>query len=77
MIPFEITVAVNFQTVQTFNWQGGLLALTVPFLATGFGIFLLRQAFLQIPKELREGSHHRRLCPLGFLWRVALRWRGR
>ncbi len=72
MIPFEITVAVNFQTVQTFNWQGSLLALTVPFLATGFGIFLLRQAFLQIPKELREAAIIDGYGPLGFLWRVAL-----
>jgi sn-glycerol 3-phosphate transport system permease protein len=41
----------------------------VPFLATGFGIFLLRQAFLQIPKDLQEAA---RLDGYGH-WRFMVR----
>jgi sn-glycerol 3-phosphate transport system permease protein len=72
MIPFEITVASNYTTVQDLGWQGNFLGLTVPFLATGFGIFLIRQAFLQIPKELREAAVIDGYGPMRFLWRIAI-----
>jgi sn-glycerol 3-phosphate transport system permease protein len=72
MIPFEITVAVNYNTVRALGWGGDFLGLTVPFLATGFGIFLLRQAFLQIPKELQEAAVIDGYGPVAFLWRIAI-----
>jgi sn-glycerol 3-phosphate transport system permease protein len=72
MIPFEITATVNATTVVDLNWEGSFLGLTVPFLATGFGIFLIRQAFLQIPKELREAAVIDGYGPLRFLWRIAI-----
>ena len=72
MIPFEITVAVNYTTVSDLGWQGSFLGLTAPFLATGFGIFLMRQAFLQIPKDLREAAVIDGYGPMAFLWRVAI-----
>ena len=72
MIPFEITVSVNYITVQNLGWDGNFLGLTVPFLATGFGIFLLRQAFLQIPKELQEAAVIDGYGPIAFLWRIAI-----
>ncbi len=49
MIPFEVTIATNLSTVSSLGWFNTFPGLTVPFLATGFGTFLLRQAFLQIP----------------------------
>lgn len=72
MIPFEITVAVNSTTVRDFGWQGNFLGLTCPFFATGFGIFLMRQAFLSIPKELREAAAMDGYGPLRFLWGIAI-----
>jgi sn-glycerol 3-phosphate transport system permease protein len=72
MIPFEVTVAVNTTTVQDLGWGGNFLGLTAPFLATGFGIFLIRQAFLQIPKELREAAVIDGYGPMRFLWRIAI-----
>jgi sn-glycerol 3-phosphate transport system permease protein len=72
MIPFEITVAVNTTTVVDLNWEGTFLGLTAPFLATGFGIFLIRQAFLQIPKDLREAALIDGYGPMRFLWRIAI-----
>ena len=72
MIPFEITVAVNYDTVRNLGIQGNFLGLTVPFLATGFGIFLMRQAFLQIPKELQEAAIIDGYGPVAFLWRIAI-----
>lgn len=72
MIPFEVTVVANEDTVQHLGWEGTMLGLVVPFFATGFGIFLLRQAFLQIPKELREAAMIDGYGPLRFLWSVAV-----
>ncbi len=56
MIPFEITIITNLDTINSLGWYNTFAGLTVPFLATGFGTFLLRQAFLQIPKDLQEAA---------------------
>ncbi len=69
MIPFEVTFITNLDTVSSLGWFNTYQGLAVPFLATGFGIFLLRQAFLQIPKDLLEAA---RLDGYGH-WRFMLR----
>ncbi len=56
MIPFEVTIITNLTTVTSLGWFNTYQGLAVPFLATGFGIFLLRQAFLQIPRDLQEAA---------------------
>jgi sn-glycerol 3-phosphate transport system permease protein len=56
MIPFEVTLITNIDTISSFGWYNTFQGLTVPFLATGFGTFLLRQAFLQIPRDLQEAA---------------------
>jgi sn-glycerol 3-phosphate transport system permease protein len=47
-------------------------ALTIPFLATAFGTFLLRQHFMTIPLELRDAAAIDGYGHLRFLWRVVL-----
>lgn len=54
LVPFEATVVVNRETVQSLGWLNSYAGLAVPFLATAFGTFLVRQVFLQLPKDLRE-----------------------
>lgn len=56
MIPFEVTFFTNQATVVHLGWYDSYLALTVPFLATGFGAFLIRQAFLAIPAPLKDAA---------------------
>jgi len=56
MVPIEVTVIANFQTIQSFDWVDTYQALIVPFLATGFGTFLLRQVFLTVPQDLRDAA---------------------
>jgi len=72
MIPFEVTVTTNLSTVSSLGWFNTFPGLTVPFLATGFGAFLLRQAFLQIPRDLREAAQLDGYGHLRFLWKVAI-----
>jgi sn-glycerol 3-phosphate transport system permease protein len=56
MVPWEVSIVPNFQTIQRLDWLDSYQALTVPFLATGLGTFLLRQHFLTIPQELRDAA---------------------
>jgi sn-glycerol 3-phosphate transport system permease protein len=80
MVPFEITIITNIQTVSnTFNVYdafgntvGTFAALAVPFLATGFGAFLMRQTFLQLPKDLQDAAKLDGYGHLRFLTRVAV-----
>jgi sn-glycerol 3-phosphate transport system permease protein len=56
MIPFEVTIIPNFQTVQAWGWTDRYWGLIAPYVATAFGTFLLRQFFLTIPKELHDAA---------------------
>ncbi len=56
MVPLEVTFLTNLNTVVSLGWYNSYAGLTVPFLATGFGAFLLRQAFLGLPGDLRDAS---------------------
>jgi sn-glycerol 3-phosphate transport system permease protein len=72
MIPLEVTFITNLDTITTFHWFNTYEGLAVPFLATGFGIFLLRQAFLQIPRDLQEAAQLDGYGHLRFMTRVAV-----
>ncbi len=56
MIPQTVLLIPNFIVVARLGWIDRLPALTVPFLASAFHIFLLRQFFFQIPDELLESA---------------------
>lgn len=56
LIPWEATIIPNFLTILNLGWLNTYPALTFPFFALPFGIFLLRQHFLTIPKELWESA---------------------
>ncbi|OWA34475.1 glycerol-3-phosphate ABC transporter permease [Saccharibacillus sp. O16] len=56
MIPWEVAIIPNYLTVRSWGWLDSYAGLTVPFLATAFGVFLMRQFFLQLPKELLEAA---------------------
>lgn len=72
MVPAEATLVANYETMVHFGWLDSYQALIVPFLATAFGTFLLRQAFLGIPTELKEAASLDGYGHLGFLRQVAV-----
>ena len=72
LVPAEVTVVVNRRTVDSLGWLNSYRGLTVPFLATAFGTFLLRQVFLTLPPELREAAAMDGVGHLGFLREVAV-----
>jgi len=72
MVPFEATIITNRRTVVDLGWYNHYPALIVPFLATGLGTFLLRQAFLGVPRELQDAARLDGLGQWRFMTRVAV-----
>lgn len=79
LLPIEVTLIANIQTLQDAGLinpsQGAvqaISAMTLPFLTTAFGIFLIRQGFLGLPPDLRDAARLDGYGDLGFLWRVAV-----
>ena len=56
IIPESVYLIPNFITITRFGWYDTLAGLTVPFMASAFSIFLLRQFFAQLPNELLESA---------------------
>ena len=56
MIPWEATIIPNYITVRDLGWLDTYQGLAVPFMATAFGTFLLRQSFLQLPQALIDAA---------------------
>jgi ABC-type glycerol-3-phosphate transport system permease component len=56
MIPWESTIIPNYLFITRLGWKDSYQGLIAPFLAGGFGIFLLRQYFLTIPRDLYEAA---------------------
>jgi multiple sugar transport system permease protein len=56
MIPATTTLIPNFLIIRTLGWYDKFYALIIPFAASVFGIFLLRQYFMSMPKELWEAA---------------------
>lgn len=56
LIPFESTIVPNHVTILNFGWLDTFRAIIAPTLVTPFGVFLLRQHFMTLPKELWESA---------------------
>lgn len=56
MVPWEVTIISNYLTIKALNWTDTYWGLSAPFMASAFGIFLLRQGFMRIPRELKDAA---------------------
>ena len=72
MVPAEVTIVANYDTIAWLGWLNSYQGLVVPFLATAFGTFLMRQAFMGIPRDLRDAARLDGYGHMGFLWGVAV-----
>jgi sn-glycerol 3-phosphate transport system permease protein len=72
MVPFEVVFFTNFNTVSDLGLYNTYAGLALPFLATGFGAFLVRQAFLVTPRDLRDAAQLDGYGHWRFMWRVAV-----
>jgi sn-glycerol 3-phosphate transport system permease protein len=72
MVPFEVTVVQNLTTAVDLHLYNTYLGLAAPFLAWGLGVFLLRQAFLGVPRDLDDAAKLDGYGHWRFMWRVAV-----
>ncbi|MHB1138213.1 MAG: carbohydrate ABC transporter permease, partial [Microthrixaceae bacterium] len=72
LLPIEVTLIANIEIIRRLSQLNSVQGLTFPFLATAIGIFLVRQGFLGIPKDLRDASTLDGYGHLRFLARVAM-----
>lgn len=72
MIPPEVLIFSNFQTIRALGLLDTYVGLILPGLASTFGIFLYRQTMLQIPVELKETADVAGLTSFQFFRRVVI-----
>jgi sn-glycerol 3-phosphate transport system permease protein len=74
LMPTEIILLPLFRMMAELEWgqSNPRLALTVPFLASATGVFLFRQHFANIPRELAEAAQLDGATPLRFLSAVLI-----
>jgi sn-glycerol 3-phosphate transport system permease protein len=70
MIMPDVLIVKNYQTTSSLGLVDTIPGIGLPYMASAFGIFLLRQAFKQVPKELEEAARVEGASWLSVLWRV-------
>lgn len=72
MVPFQAILIPEYLLLRQLRWVNTLPALIIPGAFSAFAMFLLRQAFMQIPVELEESAMIDGANPLQVLWRITL-----
>jgi multiple sugar transport system permease protein len=72
MIPEHVTLIPLFLILNFFGWLDSYQGLILPFAVTAFGVFLLRQFFITIPRELEEAAVIDGCGAFGVFWRIIL-----
>jgi putative chitobiose transport system permease protein len=72
LIPFQIVMIPLYILTVQLGLRNTYLGLIFPAIASAFGIFLLRQAFLGVPKELEEAARVDGCSDLGIWWHIML-----
>jgi multiple sugar transport system permease protein len=72
MIPQQALLVPDYMILYKLGWIDTYAALIVPWMASAFSIFLLRQFFVSIPKELYEAAIIDGSTRLGFFFRILL-----
>ncbi|UJP09277.1 carbohydrate ABC transporter permease [Microbacterium sp. KUDC0406] len=72
MIPMQVLLVPLFQMMASAGWIDTYQALIIPFLANAFGIFLMRQGFLDFPATLIEAARIDGASELRTFYRIVL-----
>ena len=73
MLPFQVLLIPQYIGFKEIGWTGTWLPLIVPhFFANAYNVFLLRQYFLTLPRELDQAAQVDGASPLRILWSVVI-----
>jgi sn-glycerol 3-phosphate transport system permease protein len=70
MIMPDVLIVENYRTMTALGIKDTILSIGLPYMASAFGIFLLRQTFKTVPRELDEAARVEGCSPLQALWKV-------
>jgi len=70
MIMPDVLIVENYRTMTALGIKDTILAIGLPYMASAFGIFLLRQTFKTVPRELDEAARVEGCSSLQTLWKV-------
>lgn len=71
-VPAQVTLIPTFLILKTFGWLNSYQGMIVPGMVNATFIFMMRQFFLNFPKELEEAAALDGLGRLGIFWRIVL-----
>lgn len=72
MVPSQVTLIPTFLLIRNFGWLDSYQGVVLPEVAGVFGVFLLRQFFLSLPRELEEAAIIDGAGRLRIYWQIAL-----
>ncbi len=72
MLPLEALIVPNYMIIRKFGLIDTRISMILPFIASGYGTFLLRQVFKQIPQELEDAAIIDGCNHLKFLWYILI-----
>ncbi|MFI1093697.1 carbohydrate ABC transporter permease [Streptomyces sp. NPDC020917] len=72
MVPFQVTLVPVFLTLFHLGWLNSYQGLVLPRATSALGIFLLRQFFLQLPRELDDAARIDGANDFTLFWRIIL-----
>ena len=70
MIPGEVLIVTNFKTISNLGWIDTYRALFVPYMANVLYIYMLREFFLTVPKQLYYAAKVDGAGDWKFLWSI-------
>jgi sn-glycerol 3-phosphate transport system permease protein len=70
MVMPDVLIVENYRTMNALGLRDTIVAIGLPYFASAFGIFLLRQTFKSVPQELVEAARVEGAGPLQILWKV-------
>ncbi|WP_207652725.1 carbohydrate ABC transporter permease [Desulfosporosinus sp. FKA] len=70
LITPDVLIIPNYSFLSQLNLVDTRLGIMIPYFASGFGVFLLRQTFKQIPYELEEAARVEGMSTWGIIWRI-------
>jgi multiple sugar transport system permease protein len=72
MIPAIVTIIPSFLLIARLGWMNSYWALCTPALSSVWGIFLLRQFFMTIPRDLEDAARVDGASDLTIFWRIII-----
>ncbi|RPI99696.1 MAG: carbohydrate ABC transporter permease, partial [Chloroflexi bacterium] len=72
MVPRQVTLIPQFILIRQLGWVNTYQGLILPGLFSAFGVFLLRQSFLGMPRELEEAAFIDGANHFTVFWRIVL-----